>query len=83
MLPTPVGDSCLPRVGHACPRSPCRCPAAQAEEEKLNPIEVSINTWQAPTYKLDYPEDLTQEIYDTIRPILESWSGEYEAGRKP
>jgi hypothetical protein len=47
----------------------------QATEEKLNPIEVSINTWAAPTYKLDYPEDLTEEIYATIKPILEEWSG--------
>ena len=39
-------------------------------------MEVSINTWLAPTYKLDYSPELTEEIYATMKPILEEWSGE-------
>lgn len=50
--------------------------AVQAVEEKLNPIEVSINTWVAPTYKLEYSPDLHDEILHTFKPILEEWSGE-------
>jgi hypothetical protein len=49
----------------------------------MNPIEVSINTWVAPTYKMDYSPELTQEIYDTIKPILEEWSGEAPGLRFP
>ena len=52
----------------------------EAKLEHISPFEVSINTWLAPTYKLDYPPALANEIVDTIKPLLETWTGERDKG---
>ena len=47
----------------------------EAVECRLDPTEISINTWVAPTLRLDLPPALAAEVVGTLKPILEAWSG--------
>ena len=47
----------------------------ESVEDRLDPTEISINTWVAPTLRLDLPPALAAEVVATLKPILEEWSG--------
>lgn len=47
----------------------------ESVEDRLDPTEVVINTWVAPTLRLDLPPALAVEVVGTLKPILEKWSG--------
>ena len=47
----------------------------KAEKESINPVEVSINTWTSPTYKLDYSSEIANEIVMSMKSIGEQFSG--------
>lgn len=47
----------------------------ESVEDRLDPAEISINTWVAPTLRLDLPPALATEVVGTLKPILEEWSG--------
>lgn len=38
-------------------------------------LQISINTWVAPTFRLDLPKELAEEVVQTMKPILEEWTG--------
>lgn len=41
----------------------------------LPPPQISINTWVAPTLRLDMPKALADEVVATMKPLLEEWTG--------
>lgn len=47
----------------------------ESVEDRLDPSEISINTWVSPTLRLDLPPALASEVVGTLKPILESWCG--------
>ena len=47
----------------------------ESVEDRLDPTEITIPTWVTPTLRLDLPPALAAEVVDTLKPILEKWSG--------
>lgn len=41
---------------------------------RLSP-QISINTWAAPTFRLDLPKELADEVVQTMKSLLEEWTG--------
>lgn len=38
-------------------------------------MQISINTWVAPTLQLDMAKALADEVVATMQPLLEEWTG--------